>query len=514
MAAARSAFDVVIAGAGVCGISVARYLHKLAPTARVAIVSEHSPMQYTSSLSSECFRDHWPSELMRSFMKRSIYLLEDFGRETGDAFKIVKRGYLYVSQDAASKRAFVAEAEACHGDQGVRLLDSSNTVSLSGPPPPTVGADVYVDGQSLRRAYPWLHDRSAAALHARNAGWMSAQTMGMTMLDQATASIDARDGLPYVQFIKGSINSVDTGSNCDAVRGVTVDHSDGRKSSLSCGSFVNASGPFLGRTHGALFPPALRPSSALPVFSELHAKVVFRDVLGVIPRYAPMTISADTLTLRWSDEELAFFAEHYGQEMVARLTSPMPAGAHFRPYGGDGSDAVLFLWEAWHHGVKPTEPPPEDPDAAGYLDHDLYPEVALRGLTTLVPDLAAYYDDAARDSLFKRRAGASSPDFSPKPPYTDGGYYTKCAENTPLVGPAPGPQGQGAVKGAFLCGAVSGYGLMAGHAAGELAAQYVIGASGLPSYAPLLSPLRYQEHEYMRPGGVRDQLLAAGGGQL
>jgi hypothetical protein len=33
-------------------------------------------------------------------------------------------------------------------------------------------------------------------------------------------------------------------------------------------------------------------------------------------------------------------------------------------------------------------------------------------------------------------------------------------------------------------------------------------------YPALMSPLRYQSRLYMQPGGVRDQLLAAGGGQL
>jgi hypothetical protein len=57
---------------------------------------------------------------------------------------------------------------------------------------------------------------------------------------------------------------------------------------------------------------------------------------------------------------------------------------------------------------------------------------------------------------------------------------------------------------------------MAGHAAGELAALHVTGAapSSLPSYAAVMSPLRYQDTSYTRPGGTRDQLLAAGGGQL
>jgi sarcosine oxidase subunit beta len=373
---------------------------------------------------------------------------------------------------------------------------------------------VYADGAALRSPFPWLAPGVAAGLHARNAGWMSAQTMGMTMLDGACADVDARDGRPFVEVLKGSVARVDTGAACDAVRGVTVAHADGRVTPLQCGAFVNAAGPFLGRTHRALFAPGPgRDASSLPVFSELHAKVVFRDTLRVIPRDAPMTISSDAVTLAWSDEELAFFRDSLGEGVARRLASALPAGAHFRPYGGEASDAVLLLWEAWHHHVQPPEPPPESPDAAGYLDHALYPEVALRGLATMVPDLAVYFDDAARARYTAARPALAA-GGELKPPYVDGGYYTKVAENTPLIGPAPGRGNEGSVAGAFVCGAVSGYGLMAGHAAGELAALHVTGASALPPYAALLSPLRYQDPEYVRPGGGRDQLLAAGGGQL
>ena len=60
----------------------------------------------------------------------------------------------------------------------------------------------------------------------------------------------------------------------------------------------------------------------------------------------------------------------------------------------------------------------------------------------------------------------------------------------------------------------------AGDAEGSGAQQAQAGASrsaapsSLPSYAAVMSPLRYQDAGYTRRGGVRDQLLAAGGGQL
>jgi hypothetical protein len=135
-----------------------------------------------------------------------------------------------------------------------------------------------------------------------------------------------------------------------------------------------------------------------------------------------------------------------------------------------------------------------------------------------VPDLAEYFDPAYRRSAQRDGAaggsGEGGGDAGARRPAVDGGMYTKTAENVPLIGPAPGPGGRGSVRGAFVCGALSGYGIMAAHAAGELAALHATGASSLPAYASLMSPLRYQDDAFTRPGGQRDQLMAAGGGQL
>jgi glycine/D-amino acid oxidase-like deaminating enzyme len=72
----------------------------------------------------------------------------------------------------------------------------------------------------------------------------------------------------------------------------------------------------------------------------------------------------------------------------------------------------------------------------------------------------------------------------------DGGYYTKTPENRPLAGPLP-------VEGAYVCGALSGYGLMASAAVGELVAAYVA-QSELPNYAAAFSIERYNDPIYQQ----------------
>ena len=70
----------------------------------------------------------------------------------------------------------------------------------------------------------------------------------------------------------------------------------------------------------------------------------------------------------------------------------------------------------------------------------------------------------------------------------DGGYYTKTPENRPLAGPLP-------IEGAYVCGAVSGYGLMASGAMGELTAAHIT-HSTLPEYASQFVLARYADPAY------------------
>lgn len=144
------------------------------------------------------------------------------------------------------------------------------------------------------------------------------------------------------------------------------------------------------------------------------------------------------------------------------LLEPFPPGPHGVPEGGAGSQVQLALWT---YDVKTMEPvlplPPIDPH---------YFEVVLRGLSRMVPGLRAYFGRLPR-------------------PVVDGGYYAKTAENRPLIGPMP-------VTGAYMIAALSGFGIMAGCAAGELLAAHVAGGK-LPDYAPWFLLERYDDPEYV-----------------
>jgi glycine/D-amino acid oxidase-like deaminating enzyme len=197
----------------------------------------------------------------------------------------------------------------------------------------------------------------------------------------------------------------------------------------------------------------------LPVYTELHLKAAIRDSLEVVGREAPLLIWTDPQFLPWEEEERQALAE---DEEMRWLTEAFPAGVHTRPEGGDESQTILMLWEYKTKVMEPVWPPKMD---------EQFPEVALRGLVAMLPRMKEYYSRVPRPQL-------------------DGGYYTKTRENRPLVGPI-------GVDGAYVIGALSGYGIMSACGVGELLAAHVIGRE-LPSYAHAFELSRYDDSDYAK----------------
>jgi glycine/D-amino acid oxidase-like deaminating enzyme len=250
-----------------------------------------------------------------------------------------------------------------------------------------------------------------------------------------------------VRLVEGRVERVETTGG--RVSGVKVSGRDGTRT-VATPRFVNAAGPFVkdvGRLLGV----------ELPVFCERHAKVAFNDTLGVVPRHAPMMICTDPVRLPWSDDERAELAQ---SDSLRYLLDEMPAGVHGRPEGGGDSPVMLGVWT---YDVEPMEPrfPLEfDPALA---------EIVLRGLSRLVPGLAVYLSRLPKC-------------------FVDGGYYTKTRENRFLSGPLP-------VEGAYVLGALSGYGMMSSNGAADLLADY-IAERPLPRYAGAFHLDRYRDPAY------------------
>ncbi|KPV50084.1 FAD-dependent oxidoreductase, partial [Kouleothrix aurantiaca] len=278
------------------------------------------------------------------------------------------------------------------------------------------------------------------------------QQFGMVLLEAARER--------GVRLLRGTVAGVDVRDG--HVEGVRVETEHGPQT-IATRCFVDAAGPMLGQVARLL-------GVELPIYSERHIKIAFNDHLGAVPRDAPMLIWTDPVTLPWDEDEREALAE---DPDTAWMLGELPSGVHCRPEGHVGGAVLLILWNFHLDPVEPRFPIEVD---------EFYPELALRGMSVMLPGLARYFDRAPK-------------------PYIDGGYYTKTRENRPLVGPLP-------VGGAYVVGALSGFGLMASCAAGELLAAHIAGAP-LPPYAPALALARYDDPAYQ-------QLLANWGdvGQL
>jgi glycine/D-amino acid oxidase-like deaminating enzyme len=383
---------------------------------------------------------------MVRLMNRSIDLLEEWARATDNAFRLNRRGYVYATAQASRIPEIERTAReiSALGAGGLRVHHGAPDDPAYQPAPAEgfedqpAGADLILDPKLIREHFPYLTEQTVAVLHARRCGWFSAYQLGMWWLEQAKARgaklIEAR--VVSVEVAEGQIESAHL--------------SNGETLTTRC--FVNAAGPFL-RDVGQLV------GIDLPLYSERHHKLAFTDSLNAIPSDAPLLIWEDAQFLPWSDEERAAME---GDPEAAVMLGRFPPGVHTRPDGPAASPIRLMLWDYHGERVEPVLPVPMD---------EMFPEFVLRGLATMIPGLRAYFD-------------------RPPKPVVDGGYYTKTKENRPLVGPLP-------VRGGYVIGALSGYGVMAAPAAGELLAAHIVGGE-LPAYASLFGLERYSDPAYQR----------------
>jgi len=400
--------DIAIVGAGIAGVSAAYHLSVVHGVNDVALIDPRPPLTLTSDKSTECYRNWWPDQPMVDLMNRSIDIFEELADETDFGFN--RNGYLFVTARSETFEEMTRQVAAVS----------------------RLGARARVLGEGdIHSEYGFITPEAVGAVKVERAGWFRAQDLGQWMIERARAA--------GTSLIRAEMTGI-----------------DGHKIKLSNGSTVTspnvviAAGPLSKQV-------AAMAGVQLPLYSELHLKVAFKDHRGVIPRDAPMTIWSDTQSLDWSEEERNELAALGRDDLLGE----MPIYCHFRPEGGAASPYVIALWE--YHGtvLEPTWPLPEDP---------LYPEVVMRGLSTMVPALGTYLDRLPESSV-------------------DGGYYTKTVENRPLIGPS-------GVEGVHLLAGLSGFGVMVSAGAAELLARHIVDAD-LPDYAGAFLLSRYDDPEYV-----------------
>ncbi len=443
--------EIVVIGAGYAGISTAFYLATHYGKASIRIVDPRPPMSYTSAQSGDNYRNWWPHPTMTAFTDASIDLLEQLARDSDNVLNMSRRGYLLATRDRSIN---LGELETGYGNPALIRVHESESSAYSTPQSADwesapSGVDVLANPALIRRVFPGLSREYNNVVHIRRAGDISGQQLGQYMLERIRDAGGKR--------ISASVERIDAGD------GFTLTLRErGETRILKAGLLVNAAGPFVTNIADML-------GVALPVRNVYQQKIAFDDTKAAVPRLQPFTIDLDTVRFEWTDEEREFLE---ADETTAWLCGDIAGGVHCRPEGGDNGTWIKLGWAFNREHGEPVDELAADP-----ARHPQFPEIVLRGAARMLPSLGVYLDD------FPRR-------FSHY-----GGYYTMTEENWPLIGPLD-------VEGAYVVGALSGFGSMAAPAAGRLCAAWMAGDE-LPDYARDLSPARLADSE-LRPG-----LLAA-----
>ena len=267
----RKRFDAVVCGAGIAGIAAAHALAE-AGVKRIALVEPGPPLGLTSDKSTECYRNWWPGpgDAMVALMNRSIDLMEGHARRSGNRFHMNRRGYVYATARHETVALFEQQALEAEGLGAGRL----RRITSPGQYRPADsdrfdaavdGADLLLDKATIREHFGYLNPDAVAVLHARRCGSLSAQQLGMYLLEEARAN--------GVELIVAELAGAETSGG--RVSGVQLRQGD-RELALDTDVLVLATGPYLRSTAGML-------GVKLPVVVERHIKISLADPLAVVP---------------------------------------------------------------------------------------------------------------------------------------------------------------------------------------------------------------------------------------
>lgn len=290
--------------------------------------------------------------------------------------------------------------------------------------------DVKYDSDLIHQQHPYLDKGISKSVFIRNAGHVDSITMAGAMLSKGKQN--------GIRFKQAEIINLET--KHDIVRIQFSDYSH-----IEVDQLVMSTGPFLNQTAAML-------GLHFPIWNTLQRKFIIPDPKGIIPRDMPFTIYADGQKLPWSSEEINLFQSN---EEMLWMTETFPGAIHIKPESGDR------IKMGWAFSTDKVEPKWDIPNSS------YFPQIVLTGASRFIPALKQYALEI------------------PSPIIEYAGYYTRTAENWPIIGPTE-------MHNVFVVGALAGFGTMTACAAGELCAKHMA-QTLLPDYAPYFVPSRYED---------------------
>ncbi|KAJ9469337.1 hypothetical protein DIPPA_01776 [Diplonema papillatum] len=470
---------VVIAGAGVAGTSTAMHLTRLAKHARVTLLDARPPLTGTSQYSSECYRSFFMDSAVVPLMQRSIELMEDIHARHNISMN--RKGYVFLtgSEQGTGTLQQIASRSSAAGAGPIRVHQSAATYVKSpekGLGTDLDGFDLLQDRDEILKIFPFVNPEVTSMLHCRKAGWLDAQQLGRVYISEAKEN--------GAKVVSGTVMAIDKSASDGSVKTVRYQAKDGSEGKLDCDVFINASGAWLQTVN------ELVGAMELPVVNSLIAKVILKDVHGVIPQSdCPFMVWRDPTTIPWSEDHAECLIdmddthEPGGVQNCASWLKPQPGGQHLRPLG---NNRIMLLWEHVHRHLKIGHAPSMPVE----YTNPLYPELAVQGCKFIAPGLGKYADTLGKDT------------------HIDAGYYCSTNDGRPIVGQHGPPN-------SFVVGGMGGWGIMSSSAVGELGALHAT-ESKLPAYAyaftlPRLDPLEGPVIDLLDPSENEDEAIVPTG---
>ncbi len=278
--------DAVIIGGGIIGCASAFYLSRAG--FRCAIIERRPDLGgLTTAASVQAFRAQFTEPENIAMMLESIAVYENFSEVVGEKVDIGLRqqGYLFATTREDGPLVYRTRADLQH-ERGLADVD-------------------YLDGETARKAFPYLSPDVTAATFRAADGWLNARVVTGAFARQSGAELHLNTAVTGIRLSGSQIIGLETSAGF-----------------LPGERVVLAAGPFSRQI-------ALMAGHFLPLTALRRHRLIIREDLH-IPNGAPMTIDADM-------------------------------GAHWRPDGKSGACVAWGEPEAPGEPADPVEPDPGFP---------------------------------------------------------------------------------------------------------------------------------------------------------